>query len=67
MVSLNTLYSIVIPFLNEEGVISERNRTTVEETVKKYVYNQKLLYPRHAEEIDNMYKIFERNLMFNNV
>ena len=67
MVSLNTLYSIVIPFLNKEGVISERNRTTVEETVKKYVFNQKLLYPRHAEEIDNMYKTFKRNLMFKNV
>lgn len=67
MISFTTLYTIVIPFLNEEGVISERNRATVEETVKKYVYNQKLLYPRHAEEIDNMYKIFERNLMFNNV
>ena len=65
MVSLNTLYSIVIPFLNKDGVISEKNRTTVEETVKKYVFNQKLLYPRHAEEIDNMYKEFERNLMFN--
>ena len=66
MVSLNTLYSIVLPFLNEEGVISERNRTTVEETVKKYVFNQKLLYPRHAEEIDMIYKEFERNfLMFN--
>ena len=67
MVSLNTLYSIVIPFLNKDGVITERNRTTVEETVKKYVFNQKLLYPRHSEEIDNMYKRFERNLMFNNV
>ena len=66
MVSLNTLYSIVIPFLNKDGVITERNRTTVEETVKKYVFNQKLLYPRHSEEIDNMYKEFERNiLMFN--
>ena len=66
MVSLNTLYSIVIPFLNKDGVITERNRTTVEETVKKYIFNQKLLYPRHAEEIDNMYKEFERNfLMFN--
>ena len=65
MVSLNTLYSIVIPFLNKDGVISEKNRTTVEETVKKYVFNQKLLYPRHAEEIDNIYKTFERNLMFN--
>ena len=65
MVSLNTLYSIVIPFLNKDGVITEKNRTTVEETVKKYIFNQKLLYPRHAEEIDNMYKIFERNLMFN--
>lgn len=67
MISFTTLYSIAIPFLNEEGVISEKNRPTVEETVKKYVFNQKLLYPRHAEEIDNMYKIFERNLMFNNV
>lgn len=67
MVSLNTLYTIVIPFLNKDGGISERNRTTVEETVKKYIFNQKLLYPRHAEEIDNMYKTFERNLMFNNV
>lgn len=68
MVSLNTLYSIVIPFLNEKGVISEINKPTVEETVKKYIFNQKLLYPRHAEEIDNMYKTFERNfLMFNNV
>ena len=67
MVSFTTLYSIVIPFLNKDGVITERNRTTVEETVKKYIFNQKLLYPRHAEEIDNMYKIFERNLMFNNV
>ena len=66
MVSLNTLYSIVIPFLNKDGVITERNRTTVEETVKKYIFNQKLLYPRHSEEIDNMYKEFERNiLMFN--
>ena len=65
MVSLNTLYSIVLPFLNKEGVISEKNRTTVEETVKKYIFNQKLMYPRHAEEIDNMYKTFERNfLMF---
>ena len=67
MVSLNTLYSIVIPFLNKDGVITERNRTTVEETVKKYIFNQKLLDPRHSEEIDNMYKEFERNLMFNNV
>ena len=67
MVSSTTLYSIVIPFLNKDGVITEKNRPTVEETVKKYVFNQKLLYPRHAEEIDNMYKIFERNLMFNNV
>ena len=68
MVSLNTLYSIVIPFLNKDGVISEKNRTTVEETAKKYIFNQKLLYPRHAEEIDNMYKEFERNfLIFNNV
>ena len=66
MVSLNTLYSIALPFLNKDGVISEKNRPTVEETVKKYIFNQKLLYPRHAEEIDNMYKIFERNfLMFN--
>ena len=65
MVSLNTLYSIVIPFLNKEGVISEKNRTTVEETAKKYIFDQKLLYPRHSEEIDNMYKEFERNfLMF---
>ena len=67
MVSSTTLYSIVLPFLNKDGVITEKNRPTVEETVKKYVFNQKLLYPRHAEEIDNMYKIFERNLMFNNV
>ena len=65
MISFTTLYTIVIPFLNEEGVISEKVRPTVEETVKKYVFNQKLLYPRHAEEIDNMYKEFERNLMFN--
>ena len=65
MVSLNTLYSIVIPFLNKEGVISEKNRTTVEETAKKYIFDQKLLYPRHSEEINNMYKEFERNfLMF---
>lgn len=67
MVSFTTLYTIVIPFLNEEGVISERNRTTVEETVKKYVFNQKLLYPRHAEEIDMIYKKFEEDMMFNNV
>ena len=67
MVSFTTLYSIVIPFLNEKGVISERNRTTVEETVKKYVFNQKLLYPRHAEEIDMIYKKFEEDMMFNNV
>ena len=66
MVSLTTLYSIAIPFLKEDGGISERNKPTVEETVKKYIFNQKLLYPRHAEEIDNMYKEFERNfLMFN--
>ena len=65
MVSFTTLYSIVLPFLNEEGVITERNRTTVEETVKKYIFNQKLLYPRHAEEIDMIYRNFERNLMFN--
>ena len=66
MVSLNTLSTIVIPFLNKDGGISERNRTTVEETVKKYIFNQKLLYPRHAEEIDNIYRNFERNcLMFN--
>ena len=65
MVSSTTLYTIVLPFLNKDGVISEKNRTTVEETVKKYVFNQKLLYPRHAEEIDNIYKTFERNLMFN--
>ena len=67
MVSLNTLYSIVIPFLNKEGVILENTSPPVAETVKKYIFNQKLLYPRHAEEIDNMYKEFERNLMFNNV
>ena len=68
MVSSTTLYTIVIPFLNKDGVISERNRTTVEETVKKYIFNQKLLYPRHSEEIDMIYKRFERNfLMFNNV
>ena len=67
MVSFTTLYSIVIPFLNEEGVITEQNKPTVEETVKKYVFNQKLLYPRHAEEIDNMYKKFEEDMMFNNV
>ena len=65
MVSLNTLYSIALPFLNKEDVISEKNRPTVEETVKKYVFNQKLLYPRHAEEIDMIYRNFERNLMFN--
>ena len=65
MVSFTTLYSIVLPFLNKDGVISERNRPTVEETVKKYVFNQKLLYPRHAEEIDMIYRNFERNLMFN--
>ena len=58
MASLNTLYSIALPFLNKDGVISEKNRTTVEETVKKYIFNQKLLYPRHSEEIDNMYKEF---------
>lgn len=62
MVSFTTLYTIVIPFLNKDGGIEERNRTTVEETVKKYVFNQKLLYPRHSEEIDNMYKEFERNI-----
>lgn len=67
MISFTTLYTIVLPFLNEEGVISEQNKPTVEETVKKYVFNQKLLYPRHAEEIDMIYKKFERNLMFNNV
>ena len=65
MVSFTTLYTIVLPFLNEEGIITERNRTTVEETVKKYIFNQKLLYPRHAEEIDMIYRNFERNLMFN--
>ena len=65
MVSSTTLYTIVIPFLNKEGVISEKNRPTVEETVKKYIFNQKLLYPRHAEEIDMIYHKFERNLMFN--
>ena len=59
MVSFTTLYEIVIPFLNEDGGISEKNRPTVEETVKKYIFNQKLMYPRHAEEIDNMYKRFE--------
>ena len=62
MVSFTTLYTIVLPFLNEEGVISEINKPTVEETVKKYIFNQKLLYPRHAEEIDNMYKEFETNI-----
>ena len=67
MISFTTLYSIVIPFLNEEGVISERNKPTVEETVKKYVFNQKLMYPRHAEEIDMIYKKFEEDMMFNNV
>ena len=65
MVSSTTLYSIVIPFSNKDGVISEKNRTTVEETVKKYIFNQKLLYPRHSEEIDMIYHKFERNfLMF---
>ena len=67
MVSFTTLYSIVIPFLNEEGVITEINRPTVEETVKKYVFNQKLLYPRHAEEIDMIYHKFEEDMMFNDV
>lgn len=67
MISLETLYLIAVPFLNEEGVISEKNKPTVEETVKKYIFNQKLLYPRHAEEIDNMYKEFEEDMMFNNV
>lgn len=66
MISFTTLYSIVLPFLNEKGVISEKNKPTVEETVKKYVFNQKLLYPRHAEEIDNMYHKFEEDMMFNN-
>ena len=66
MISFTTLYTIVLPFLNKDGVISERNKPTVEETVKKYVFNQKLLYPRHAEEIDNMYKEFEEDMMFNN-
>ena len=65
MVSFTTLYTIVIPFLNKDGVITEINKPTVEETVKKYIFNQKLLYPRHAEEIDNMYKIFEEDMMFN--
>lgn len=65
MVSFTTLYSIVIPFLNEDGVITERNRTTVEETVKKYIFNQKLLYPRHSEEIDMIYHKFEEDMMFN--
>ena len=67
MISFTTIYTIVIPFLNEEGVITNRNKSTVEETIKKYVFNQKLLYPRHAEEIDNMYKEFEEDMMFNNV
>ena len=62
MISFTTLYTIVIPFLNEEGVISEKNKPTVEETVKKYVFNQKLLYSRHAEEIDNVYKEFDVQL-----
>lgn len=66
MISLETLYTIVIPFLKEKDGISEKNRTTVEETVKKYVFNQKLLYPRHAEEIDMIYKKFEEDMMFNN-
>ena len=65
MISFTTLYTIVIPFLNEEGVISEKNKPTVEETVKKYIFNQKLLYPQHAEEIDNMYHKFEEDMMFN--
>lgn len=64
MVSLNTLYTIVIPFLNEDGVISEKVKPTVEETVKKYIFNQKLMYPRHAEEIDNMYKEFDVQLRY---
>ena len=64
MVSFETLYTIAIPFLNEEGVITERNKPTVEETVKKYIFNQKLLYPRHAEEIDNMYKEFDVQLRY---
>lgn len=66
MISFTTLYTIVLPFLNEEGVISEKNKPTVEETVKKYIFNQKLMYPRHAEEIDNMYKKFEEDMMFSN-
>ena len=65
MISFTTLYSIALPFLNKEGVISEKNRTTVEETVKKYVFNQKLMYPRHAEEIDMIYHKFEEDMMFN--
>ena len=65
MVSLNTLYSIALPFLNKDGVITEKNKPTVEETVKKYIFNQRLLYPRHAEEIDMMYKKFEEDMMFN--
>lgn len=66
MISFTTLYLIVIPFLNEDGGITEKNRPTVEETVKKYIFNQKLLYPRHTEEIDMIYHKFERNfLMFN--
>lgn len=64
MVSFTTLYSIALPFLNEKGVISERNRPTVEEIVKKYIFNQKLLYPRHAEEIDKMYKEFDVQLRY---
>lgn len=65
MVSFETLYSILIPFLNEDGVISEQNKPTVEETVKKYIFNQKLLYPRQSEEIDMIYKKFEEDMMFN--
>ena len=64
MISFTTLDTIALPFLNEKGVITEQNRTTVEETVKKYVFNQKLLYPRHAEEIDNMYKEFDVQLRY---
>lgn len=64
MISLETLYSIVLPFLNEKDGISEKNRTTVEETVKKYVFNQKLMYPRHTEEIDMIYKKFDVQLRY---
>ena len=65
MVSFTTLYTIALPFLNKDGVITNRNKSTVEETVKKYIFNQKLLYPRHAEEIDMIYHKFEEDMMFN--